>query len=64
MNLEILTPLGKTYSGEVIGVNTLGAGRDTGNVGLNLALGINLVRQFTIEARPGKSSPVATIETE
>jgi serine protease Do len=50
--------------GEVIGVNTLGAGRDTGNVGLNLALGINLIRQFTIEARQGKSSPVATIETE
>ncbi len=48
--------------GEVIGVNTLGVGRDTGNVGLNLAIGVDLVRQFTIEARQGKSSPVATIE--
>jgi serine protease Do len=50
--------------GEVIGVNTLGIGRDTGNVGLNYAIGVDLVRQFITEARQGKSSPVATIESE
>jgi S1-C subfamily serine protease len=49
--------------GEVIGVNTLGIGRATGNVGLSLALSVDLVRQFVIEARQGKSSP-ATIATE
>ena len=48
--------------GEVIGVNTLGIGRDTGNIGLNLAIDVNLVRQFVSEARQGKSSPVATID--
>ena len=48
-------------SGEVIGVNTFGFGRATGNVGLNYAIGVDLVRQFVIEARQGKSSPVATI---
>lgn len=51
-------------TGEVIGVNTAGFGRDTGNVGLNYAIGVDLVRQFVIEARQGKSSPVATIETQ
>ncbi len=50
--------------GEVIGVNTGGFGRDTGNVGLNYAIGVDLVRQFVNEARQGKSSPVATIENE
>jgi serine protease Do len=50
--------------GEVVGVNTLGIGRDTGNVGLNIAIGVDIVRQFVSEARQGKSSPVATIETE
>jgi serine protease Do len=48
--------------GEVIGVNTGGFGRDTGNVGLNYAIGIDLVRQFITEARQGKSSPVGTVE--
>ena len=48
--------------GEVIGVNTLGIGRDTGNIGLNLAISANLVRQFVSDARQGKSSPVATID--
>ncbi|WP_310414980.1 trypsin-like peptidase domain-containing protein [Chamaesiphon sp. OTE_8_metabat_110] len=48
-------------SGEVIGVNTGGFGRATGNVGLNYAIGVNLLRQFVIDARQGKSSPVATI---
>ena len=48
--------------GEVIGVNTLGIGRDSGNIGLNYAIGADLVRQFTIEARQGKNSPVATID--
>lgn len=48
--------------GEVIGVNTLGFGRDTGNVGLNYAIGVDLVRQFALDARRGKSSPVATID--
>ncbi len=48
--------------GEVIGVNTLGIGRDTGNVGINYAIGVDLVRQFIVEARQGKSSPVATID--
>ena len=47
--------------GEVIGVNTKGFGRDTGNVGLNYAIGVDLVRQFVSDARQGKSSPVATI---
>ena len=50
--------------GEVIGVNTLGIGRDTGNIGLNLAIGVNLVRQFVGEARQGKSSPVATLQAD
>ena len=45
--------------GEVIGVNT-GGFADPG-VGLNYAIGVDLVRQFVIEARQGKSSPVATI---
>jgi serine protease Do len=48
-------------NGEVIGVNTGGFGRDTGNVGLNYAIGVNLVSQFVLDARQGKSSPVATI---
>jgi serine protease Do len=48
--------------GEVIGVNTLIFGRDTGNVGLSSAIGVDLVRQFIIDARQGKSSPVATID--
>jgi serine protease Do len=47
--------------GEVIGVNTGGFGRDTGNVGLNYAIGVDLVSQFVLDARQGKSSPVATI---
>ena len=47
---------------EVIGVNTLGFGRDTGNVGINYAIGVDLVRQFAIDARQGKSSPIATID--
>ncbi len=47
--------------GKVIGVNTGGLGRDTGNVGLNYAIGVDLVRQFILDARQGKSSPVATI---
>jgi serine protease Do len=47
--------------GEVIGVNTGGFGRATGTVGLNYAIGVDLVRQFVIDARQGKSSPVATI---
>ena len=50
--------------GEVIGVNTLGVSLGAGNVGINYAIGVNLVRQFTIEARQGKSSAVATVETE
>ena len=49
-------------SGEVIGVNTLIFGRATGNVGLSSAIGVDLVRQFVIDARQGKSSPVATID--
>jgi serine protease Do len=48
--------------GEVIGVNTLGFGLATGNAALNYAIGVDLVRQFIIEARQGKSSPVATID--
>jgi serine protease Do len=47
---------------EVIGVNTSIYTLDKGNVGLNHAIGIDLVRQFITEARQGKSSPVATIE--
>ena len=47
--------------GEVIGVNTLGFGLATGDTGINYAIGVDLVRQFVIEARQGKSSPVATI---
>jgi serine protease Do len=50
--------------GEVIGVNTGGFGRTTGNVGLNYAIGVDLVSQFIIDARNGKSSPVATIEQQ
>ena len=49
--------------GEVIGVNTSGMGRE-GNIGLNLAIDVNLVRQFISEARQGKSSPVATLQAE
>ena len=30
-------------------------------VGLNYAIGVDLVRQFVIDARQGKSLPVATI---
>jgi serine protease Do len=50
--------------GEIIGVNTGGFGRDTGTIGINYAIGVELVRQFIIDARQGKSSPVATIETK
>jgi serine protease Do len=50
--------------GEVIGVNTGGFGRKTGNVGLNYAIGVDLVTQFIIDARNGKSSPIATIEQQ
>jgi serine protease Do len=46
--------------GEVIGVNAGGFTRG-GAVGLNYAIGVDLVRQFVIDARQGKSSPVATI---
>jgi serine protease Do len=41
--------------GEVIGVNT------RGTVGLNYAISVDLVRQFILDVRQGKSSPVATI---
>ncbi len=47
--------------GEVIGVNTLIFLGDTGNVGLNYAISVDLVRQFVLDVRRGKSSPVATI---
>lgn len=47
--------------GEVIGVNTSGFGRDTGTVGINHAISVDLVSQFVLDARQGKSSPVATI---
>ena len=49
-------------SGEVIGVNTLIFGRATGNVGLSSAISVDLLRQFVLDARQGKSSPVATID--
>jgi serine protease Do len=49
-------------NGEVIGVNTGGFGRDTGTVGLNYAIGADLIDRFILDARQGKSSPVATIE--
>ena len=39
--------------GEVIGVNTLGVALGTGNVGINYAIGVDLVRQFVIDARQG-----------
>jgi serine protease Do len=48
--------------GQVIGVNTLGFGRDIGGVGLNYAIGADQIRQFVIDARSGKGSPVATID--
>lgn len=41
--------------GEVIGVNT------GGKVGLNYAIGVDVVRQFILDARQGRISPVATI---
>jgi serine protease Do len=60
--------------GEVIGVNTLGdtsrvicadgsvCGIGTGNTGVNRSIAVDLVRQFILDARNGKGSPVATIE--
>jgi serine protease Do len=48
--------------GEVIGVNTLIFSTTTGNVGLNYAIGVDLVSQFILDVHQGKSSPVATIE--
>jgi serine protease Do len=48
--------------GEVIGVNTGRFGRKFGIVGLNYAIGVDLIDRFILEARQGKSSPVATIE--
>jgi serine protease Do len=47
--------------GEVIGVNTGGFGRETGTIGINYALGVDLVRQFVSDIRHGKGSPVATV---
>ena len=59
--------------GELIGVNTAGLGgrvldadgnqvaKSTGNVGINYAIGANVVRQFLADARKGKISAVATI---
>jgi serine protease Do len=62
--------------GEVIGVNTAGAyrrvedaqgnqvARGVGNVGVNYAIGANVVRQFLSDVRQGKISPTATIPGE
>jgi serine protease Do len=58
--------------GEVIGVNTSGLTSDvigqngeiminTGNIGINYAISVGLVRQFILDARQGNVSPVATI---
>ena len=47
---------------EVIGVNTLLYSPTGANIGLNYAISVDLVRQFAIDARQGKSSPVATID--
>lgn len=61
--------------GEVVGVNTAGATSrvldaegnqvavGTGNVGVNYAITVDLLRQFLSDVRTGKISPVATIES-
>jgi serine protease Do len=46
--------------GEVIGVNTGSLGNEKSDDGLNYAIGVDVIRQFIIDARQGKSSPVAT----
>jgi serine protease Do len=58
--------------GEVIGVNQSGmvgrvicadgrvCGISTGNVGVNFAIGVDVLRQFLSDARQGKISPIAT----
>lgn len=60
-------------NGEVVGVNTAGAvtygtdaegrpvTRNVGNVGVNYALDVDIVRQFIVDARRGKVSPISTI---
>jgi serine protease Do len=62
--------------GEVIGVNTWVVatpipcidnpqeicGRSSGSVGLNLSIGISLVKQFLADFQKGNISPIATIE--
>jgi serine protease Do len=60
--------------GELIGVNTSGAegkvtdgkgekiGSSNGNIGINYAVSVDVVREFLADARQGKISAVATIE--
>jgi serine protease Do len=62
--------------GEVVGVNTNGSytpvvdaegnqvARGVGNVGINYAIGVDVLRQFLGDVRRGKISPLATIESD
>jgi serine protease Do len=51
--------------GEAIGVNTYIYTRNNGgSVGLSFAIGANTIRQFLADARQGKISPVATIDSK
>jgi serine protease Do len=59
--------------GEVVGVNTGGSysrvedaegnqvARGVGNVGINYAIGVDVLRQFLSDVRRGKISPLATV---